>query len=115
MGCFHDVVAVGVQSNVISLLNEFGEEYMICFRPSFNQKIGEFQPVEVHGEFGSFDTADYGLPLHGIMLKHITAVSVIIDFDDPDEDFHSRSLTVSTDEGTQLQWELYCNGHPTEN
>lgn len=109
LGTFHDIQAAQYQDNFLHLLNTDGIERLLQLRPRFNRKTNTLDPISVSGEFGSFETSQGLEVLSGVQLRGVTAVDLEVTYDDPDEDFHCRSLTVTVHPGTKLQWELYCH------
>ena len=110
MGSFHGVTAVGVGKDSVSILGSDGIERLLKVRPNYNRTLQGFDPITVRGEFGSLDGAKAGEVLEGVMPQRVTAVEIDMDFQDEDEDFHCRSLKVTSSQGVVFTWELYCEG-----
>lgn len=107
LGIFHDVTAVAVSNDCISILDTRGEEKLIPIKPCFNPKP---QPVEVRGEFGDFARTRGGAVLRGIEPRDVTAIEIEPELTDGDLDFHVRRLRLRSASGLTLSWELFCEG-----
>lgn len=117
LGTFHNISAVGVSDDGISLLNSRGLETLIPIRRHYNRETKTWDPIEVSGQFGSFSKVVIGQQLDGLLLQDVREIHIEKEFEA--EDFHCNSLVVRTGSGIEFQWELYCDGgsdeHPTTN
>lgn len=111
LGTFHKVAGVAVSEDCVSILGRDGAEMLLPVRPHFNPRP---QPIQVRGEFGDFSEVQGGEILRGIEAQDITAIEVVPEFADPDEDFHTRLLRLRSATGLNLTWELYCDGNSTK-
>lgn len=111
MGTFHGVTGVAVGLECLSILNREGVEQLIPIVPHFNRKTGEFDPIDITGEFGDFTGVTGGAILTGLEPSDITNIEVVTDF--IDDDFHTRVLRMRNSKGTYLSWSLYCEGKPS--
>lgn len=107
LGTFHKVAGVAVSDDCVSILGRDGAEMVLPVQPHFNPRP---QPIQVRGEFGDFENVGEGHVLQGIEPLDITAIEIVPEFSDPDEDFHTRLLRLRSATGLNLTWELYCDG-----
>lgn len=108
LGVFHEVKAVAVGQDSVSILGRDGVERLLPVKPHFNPRP---QPIQVTGEFGDIATAEGGTILEGIEACDIIEIEIVPDFFDEDEDFHTKLLRLRSASGLNLTWELYCDGH----
>lgn len=106
IGEFHRVVSVGLGTDGLSILEYGGLERLLPVQPHFNRAKGEFDPIKIVGEFGSFSSAKDCELLPGFDLRDVTEIQIQDDY--RDKDLHTRELALTTGAGQTLTWELFC-------
>jgi hypothetical protein len=113
VGEFQSVIAAGLGTHVVSILNCQGVEHLLPIKPVFDYDTGEFEALPVEGEFGSFETAAGSALVEGFAVDEVTKVTITKSGDDdPSWDFHHRTLRIFTGSGQSLTWTLQCIGSP---
>jgi hypothetical protein len=113
VGQFEDVVATGLGTHVISILNSRGVEHLLPIKPVFDFKTGEFGTLVIDGEFGSFETAVECSRVEGFEVDGVRSVTITrSEDDDPKWNFHQRTLRIFKNTGQSLSWTLQCKGAP---
>lgn len=116
VGSFHSVRGVGIAQTGVSILVEDSYELIIPVQSAWDDFNKCPQTIEIDGTFGDFHNVKGGDYIHGIEVKDLVSVDVVLldTNPQPDWNFHRRQLQLVTAPGAVLCWTLFVEGHPDD-